>query len=319
MSASACISTCAERRRVQPLPGLLAPTQTSRALRNAWRSWSLVIGCGLALQACSLVSPPRAGLHAEDPAGAPWQLVWADEFDADGSPAAERWRHDTGGHGWGNAERQCYTGPGHDNASVSGGRLLITARREAHDGCDYTSARLITRGRGDWRYGRLEIRARLPAGRGTWPAIWMMPSDWEFSRGGWPDVGEIDIMEHVGHDPGRVHASAHTRAYNWRRAIQKTADVGVPDATTAFHVYALEWDRRALRASVDGHTYFTYRNEGRGRKSWPFDRPFYLILNLAVGGTWGGAQGVDDAAFPATMEIDFVRVYQRTDPGGPGP
>lgn len=270
---------------------------------------AVVLALCAGLQACSLLAPPPRAV--QPPPTAPWQLVWADEFDYDGAPDPARWGHDVGGHGWGNGERQCYTGAAGDNARVAAGRLLIEARREDRDGCRYTSARLFTRGKGDWRYGRFEVRARLPAGRGTWPAIWMMPSDWEFSRGGWPDVGEIDIMEHVGHEPGRIHASAHSRAYNWRRGRARTGAVSVPDATRAFHVYALEWDERALRASVDGHTYFEYRNERRGRRSWPFERPFHLILNVAVGGTWGGQQGIDAAAFPAVMEIDFVRVYQR--------
>ncbi len=238
------------------------------------------------------------------------ELVWFDEFDVDGLPDSSRWGYATGGHGWGNSELQYYTDARLENARVRGGRLIITARRENFSGNFYTSTRLISRGKGDWKYGRFEIRARLPEGRGTWPAIWMMPSDWEFSMGGWPDVGEIDIMEHVGHDPGMVHASAHSAAHQWQNGTQKTGSVRVEDATRDFRTYALDWTGERIEASVEGRTYFTYENDGKGPRSWPFDKPFYLILNIAVGGAWGGVAGVDSTAFPQSMEVDYVRVYK---------
>ena len=240
-----------------------------------------------------------------------WELVWSDEFSLDGLPDSSKWGYATGGHGWGNDELQYYRRAHPDNARVRDGTLIITARQRPHGGNDYTSARLISRGKGDWQYGRFEIRARLPEGRGTWPAIWMMPSDWEFEMGGWPDVGEIDIMEHVGHDPGLVHASAHSAAHQWQNGTQRTGSVRVEDAAHAFHTYGLEWTAEHIRASVDGRFYFTYTNDGEGPRSWPFDKPFYLIMNIAVGGAWGGMAGVDTTSFPQSMEVDYVRVYRR--------
>ncbi len=241
-----------------------------------------------------------------------WAFVWGDEFDYEGLPDSTKWSYATGGHGWGNQELQFYTERRLENARVADGRLLVTAGRELWNDNQYTSVRLISRGRGDFMYGRFEIRARLPDGRGTWPAIWMMPSDWEFASGGWPDVGEMDIVEHVGHDIGVIHASAHSRDYQWQKGTQKTGTVKVLDATTTFHTCALEWSSDVIRALVDDSLYFEYENEGLGWTKWPYDKPFYLIRNIAVGGAWGGAQGVDEEAFPQTMEIDFVRVYQRS-------
>jgi beta-glucanase (GH16 family) len=139
----------------------------------------------------------------------------------------------------------------------------------------------------------------------------MLPVDWNLGSGKWPDVGEIDIMEHVGHEPGIIHASAHSRDYQWQAGTQKTATLEVADAARAFHTYALEWEADEIRAYVDERLYFRYTNEGRGWTAWPYNRPFYLILNLAVGGAWGAAKGIDEAAFPQRMEVDFVRVYKR--------
>lgn len=239
--------------------------------------------------------------------------MWGDEFTGEGLPDSSKWSYAVGGHGWGNNELQFYTERRIANASVSDGRLQIRAIKEPWGGRDFTSVRLISRGKGDFQYGRFEIRARLPAARGTWPAIWMMPSGWEFSRGGWPDVGEIDVMEHVGHEPGVIHASAHSRDYQWQKGTQKTGTTDVPDATNAFHTYTLEWSADALRAFVDDRLFFEYENEGLGWTKWPYDKPFYLIMNVAVGGAWGGAEGVDETAFPQTMEVDYVRVYRAVD------
>lgn len=244
-----------------------------------------------------------------------WQLVWADEFDRDGAPDAARWSYDVGlgpdGNGWGNHEWQYYTDNRRENARVEGGRLIIEARREAWQGKDYTSARLVTKGKGDWSQGRFEIRAKLPLGRGTWPAIWMLPTVWDLGNGRWPDNGEIDIMEHVGSNPGQIHASTHSQKNQWRNHTQRTAVLPVPDAGAAFHTYVLEWDAEEIRIAVDDRFYFTSRKEGGDWTSWPFYKNFYLVLNLAVGGDWGGEKGVDAGAFPQRMEIDYVRVYQR--------
>lgn len=239
-----------------------------------------------------------------------WRLVWADEFDRDGLPDPGRWVQETGAHGWGNRERQLYTRGRAENARVEGGRLVIEARRDHHDGHEYSSARLNSTAA--WRYGRVEVTARLPSGRGTWPAIWMLHEAFLDGGASWPDAGEIDIMEHVGHAPDVIHASVHTKAFNHVARTQKTATVRVAGARDAFHVYGLEWSETRITASVDGKEYFRFdRPAGATAAEWPFDRPFRLLLNLAVGGTWGGAEGVDEAIWPQRLEIDAVRVYQR--------
>jgi len=247
-------------------------------------------------------------------AGPGWKLVWSDEFDHDGLPDPAKWAYDAGvGHdGWGNHELEFYTQARPENARVEQGHLVIEARREPWQGRAYTSARLVTKGKADWTHGRFEIRARLPLGRGTWPAIWMLPTVWNLGNGGWPDNGEIDIMEHVGFDPGVIHGSTHSQKNQWRNKNQRTAILKVPDAGTAFHTYALEWDAEEIRMYVDDQHYFTSRKDGGDWTSWPFTRNFYLVLNLAVGGDWGGVKGVDETAFPQRMEVDYVRVYQAT-------
>lgn len=249
---------------------------------------------------------------ADAPAG--WTLAWADEFDQPGLPDATKWDYDVGGHGWGNRELQFYTKARTENARVEDGHLVIEARREKFEDRDYTSARLITRGRADWKHGRIEVRARLPMGRGTWPAIWLLPTVWNLGDGQWPDNGEIDVMEHVGHDPGVIHASTHTHLHQWRKGTQRTATRTLPDVGSVFHTYVMEWDEGVIRVGIDDDFYFTSRQDGGDWQSWPFERPFYLLLNLAIGGDWGGEKGVDAAAFPQRMEVDFVRVYRRAAP-----
>ncbi len=239
-----------------------------------------------------------------------WQFettpVWQDEFNSGTSPDAAKWIFETGGSGWGNNELQYYTNG--DNAEVTGGNLVITAKKENVSGREYTSARMITKGKGDWLYGRFEIRAKLPKGRGTWPAIWMLPGDNAY--GTWPASGEIDIMEHVGYDPDKIHCSIHTSAYNHTMGTQKTATRTVPGATDDFHVYRVDWTPYAVRGYVDGDRYFEFVNGNTGYTTWPFNKKFYMILNIAVGGNWGGAQGIDNAAFPTSMLVDYVRVYK---------
>ena len=258
----------------------------------------------MAIFACAAPSPTSPTLAAASQR----RLVWADEFDTPGLPDPTRWDYDVGGGGWGNEELQFYTRGRKENARVENGRLIVEARREAWENRSYTSARLVTRGRGDWTYGRIEARARLPKGRGSWPAIWMLPTTTGPLK--WPEDGEIDIMEHVGFDPGVIHGSAHTKRYNHVIGTQKTATVRVPDATDAFHVYAIEWDASRIRWLVDDRAYFAFAHESGGRDVWPFDGPFHVIVNIAVGGTWGGQQGIDEAALPFRMEVDYVRVYQ---------
>lgn len=239
-----------------------------------------------------------------------WELVWSDEFDYTGLPDPAKWTHEVGGSGWGNNELQFYTENDLDNASVADGVLTITALKESMSGRDYTSARLVTRDKGEWTYGRFEIRAKLPTGRGTWPALWLLYAESNYGGGGWPDNGEIDIMEHVGFDPGVVHATIHTAAFNHGDGTQVGSQTTVPDFDTEFHTYALEWGPQRLEAFVDDTKYFTFENQGTGWEAWPFDQPMFMILNIAVGGDWGGAQGIDDTIFPAAMQIDYVRVYQ---------
>ncbi len=276
----------------------------------------LTAAAALLLAGCRPQAPaaPPDDLPGEAASDTTWQLVWSDEFDDAGLPDARRWRYAVGGHGWGNAERQYYTEARPENARVEDGHLVIEARREPWQGSDYTSARLLSRA--DWTYGRFELRARLPSGRGTWPALWMLPTDTTYGPAYWPDNGEIDIMEHVGYAPDTVHASVHTDAYNHIEGTQRTATVHVPSARSGFNTYAVEWTPREVRAFVNDSLYFTFANERRTRadaahEEWPFDHAFHLVLNVAVGGHWGGARGVDPTIWPQRMLVDYVRVYQR--------
>ena len=232
--------------------------------------------------------------------------TWTDEFDYSGLPDPAKWDYDTGGSGWGNNELQFYTKE-HNNASVDNGVLTITAIHEKRENMDFTSARLVSRNKADFLYGRIEVRAIVPPGRGTWPAIWMLPTDWEY--GGWPNSGEIDIMEHVGFDPEVIHMSTHSEAYYWRINTQRTASRKVEGATSDFQLYRLDWTPYAIRGYINDKLLFTSINEGKTYKEWPFDKRFHLLLNVAVGGDWGGQQGIDLNAFPASMIIDFVRYY----------
>ncbi len=243
-----------------------------------------------------------------------WRLVWSDEFNYRGLPDPAKWSYDVGGHGWGNKELQYYSERRLENARVEKGVLVIEARRDHWQDHEYTSARLVSKGKGDWTYGRFEVKAKLPSGRGTWPAIWMLPTAKDY--GGWPNGGEIDIMEHVGFDQGVIHASIHTKAYNHTIHTEKTAWLNVKDVSSKFNVYAVEWTPDEIRGYVNNQQYFTFKNERLTNttadfRQWPFDKPFHLLLNIAVGGNWGGAQGVDDSIWPQRMEIDYVRVYQR--------
>ncbi len=235
------------------------------------------------------------------------QLVWSDEFDYTGAPDPAKWDYDIGGDGWGNNEEQYYTNR-LENSHVEDGKLIITAIKEDYEGNAYTSARLATRNRGDWLYGRFEIMAKLPEGRGTWAAIWMLPTDWEY--GGWPYSGEIDIMEHVGYDMGTVYGTIHVELYNGMLGTQKGDHMYLSDAHTAFHEYALEWTEDTLYFFIDDNLYFAYPNYHTGSDRWPYDKRFHLLMNIAIGGNWGGIQGIDDGIFPQSMEVEYVRVYQ---------
>lgn len=236
-----------------------------------------------------------------------WKLVWSDEFNTPGQPDPAKWGYDIGGHGWGNGEKQLYTRADTNNAVVRGGSLFITARQTSEG--KYTSARLLTKNKGDWKYGRIEVRAKLPKGRGIWPAIWMLPTDWAY--GDWPSSGEIDIMEFVGYLPDSLYATVHTEAYNHSIGTQKTRPVFLPGTSEQFHVYAVEWLENSMVFKIDDRTVFQFKQEKDDPTVWPFDQRFHLLLNVAVGGNWGGQKGIDNSIFPQTMEIDYVRVSQQ--------
>lgn len=229
------------------------------------------------------------------------QLRWSDEFDGTGAPDSRFWSHDigTGEWGWGNNESQYYTDRP-DNVYMSDGTLKIRLLKEDYEGSAYTSARIKTQGKFSFTYGKVEIRAKLPEGRGTWPAGWMLGSN--FATVGWPESGEIDILEHVGNQLHTIHGTLHFPGNYGGNAVTKTTTL--PTATTDFHVYGMEWDAREIKFSIDGNVFHTFANSS----STPFHADFFLILNLAMGGNFGGA--VDPAIEEAVYEIDYVRVYQ---------
>ena len=256
-------------------------------------------------------SKPEGAEYVEPAIAAPegYELVWHDEFDAAGvsSPSTDNWWYETGDGGWGNNELQDYVSGGKYNgtriAEVSDGTLKITAQKI--DG-KVRSVRMNTvQG---WTYGYFEGRLKLCKGKGTWPAFWMMPKNFR----AWPDDGEIDIMEHVGYHENYVSSSIHCKAYYHSIGTQKTNEIHIPTATSEFHTYAVEWTPEYLKFYFDGKLHFTFTNDGKGDKNtWPFNAPFYLKLNLAWGGNWGGAMGIDESCLPATYEIDYVRVFQK--------
>jgi len=253
-----------------------------------------------------------------------WELVWSDEFDGKELDAA-KWSPNVWPPRKVNDEDQAYTAR-EKNLRVEDGHLVIEAHKEDYEGASYTSGRVHTDGKGDFLYGRFEVRAKLPAGQGSWPAIWMLPSDpyryattceegedWQGSTtcDAWPNSGEIDIMEHVGYQMGHIHGTVHNEAYYWLKWEQRKGRILIDAVDEDFHVYALDWTPERIDAYVDDSHYFTYVNENSGWQAWPYDQPFHLILNIAVGGAWGRAGGaIDDDIFPLQMEVDYARVYQ---------
>ncbi len=285
-----------------------------RPIKQLYFFIALSAGCILSCQSCSsknedeaIILPPKPTEVVDKQWTFETTASWADEFDYTGLPETGKWDYDLGGSGWGNNEKQYYTNT-ISNASVADGKLTITTKKESMNGMAYTSTRLVTRNKMDALYGRFEIKAKLPSGRGTWPAIWMLPTDRAY--GDWPKSGEIDIMEHVGYDQNNVHFSTHTEAYYFKINTQKTSTKLIPDASTAFHVYRLDWTPYAVRGYYDNAMVFEFVNEGKGYKVWPFDKRFHLLLNVAVGGDWGGAQGIDDTIFPQKLEVDYVKYYK---------
>lgn len=239
---------------------------------------------------------------------------WADEFDYNGLPDPNKWSYDVGSpnNGWGNNELQYYTEARKENVQVSDGLLKITAIKEPFEGKEFTSTRLVSRGKGDFTYGRFEVKAKVPSVKGTWPAAWMLPTDWAY--GGWPSSGEIDILEHVGYDMDVVHISVHTKSYHHSIGTQKTATRKIANASTEFHLYRVDWTPDYVKGYVDDILIFTFNNDRKGFEEWPFDKKFHWLLNLAVGGDWGGQKGIDEQAFPATFEVDYIRVYNMIEP-----
>lgn len=249
------------------------------------------------------------------PAG--YELVWSDEFDTEGLPNNTNWHYDTEANasGWYNNELQYYGVERLKNSEVGNGQLTITAYKESltlsneytnnsapdYGGQDYTSARLITRGKASWTYGFFEIRAKMPCGLGTWPAIWMLGT-----QGDWPEAGEIDIMEHVGQEPNTIHGTLHNQST--ANTFGNGGSVNVPDACTQFHNYQLTWTHESIKIGIDKEVYFTYVNPKTDTDAWPYDQPQYMLLNLAIGGDMAGP--VDDSIFPAKFEVEYVRVYQ---------
>lgn len=245
-----------------------------------------------------------------------WQLMWGDEFDYTGYPAADKWQPEVWNPGRVNNELQAYTA-NLDNASVSNGTLKIKAaawRNPATGQNQYYSARLNSKV--SWTYGRFEARLKLPGGYGTWPAFWMFPDNMDrygkhpLTNSGWPNSGELDIMENVGYDPNTIFGSTHTACCFFMMHTERQGRATVSNPQD-WHTYAMEWFPDRVSFFVDGYNYYTLWNDGTGYQSWPFDHPYHIILNLAVGGDWGGAKGVDPNIWPRTLEVDYVRAYKR--------
>jgi beta-glucanase (GH16 family) len=250
---------------------------------------------------------PKPTPHSfTDEKGLTWKLVWSDEFNYNGLPDPEKWDYEVGYIR--NNELQYYTQARKENARVEDGFLVIEARKEKFEDYGFTSASLITKGRNEWIHGRIEVKAVLPAGVGMWPAIWMLGTNIE--QKGWPLCGEIDIMENVGFEPDTIHGTVHTEAYNHLKGTQRGAAVNVPGVSDSSHVYAIEWTTDKIDFFVDDANYFSFANDGKDETTWPFDNEFYLIMNIAIGGAWGGQRGVDESIFPQKMMVDYVRVYQ---------
>jgi beta-glucanase (GH16 family) len=211
----------------------------------------------------------------------------------------QNWSPEIGGGGWGNGEAQYYTN--NQNINLTNGFLTIQARKESVNGKSYTSARLISKKL--FQYGIIEMRAKLPPGRGTWPAFWLL------APGSWPSSGEIDVMEEVGFNPNVIVGTIHCTKYNNGGTPTESASIRINDTFNQFHLYTLLWTNSTIQIAIDNYTYFIYNNPNQGYDSWPFNNFFNIILNLAIGGAWGGIQGIDDSIFPTNYVIDYVRHY----------
>lgn len=237
------------------------------------------------------------------------KLVFNDEFDYEGKPNPTKWNYDIGGHGGGNNELQYYT-DSEENAHVKDGKLFIIGKRQKMGDKEYTSAKLVTDGTFSFKYGQIDVSAKLPKGAGSWPAIWMLSQS--IKEKDWPLCGEIDIMEHVGKDENMIHVSLHSETYNHVINTQQTYSERLENVTGQFHKYSCQWNEDAITFFYDDRQVARFVKNGPGRdtteKGWPFDQEFYLILNVAVGGNWGGE--VDEQMLPFVMEVEYVRIYQ---------
>lgn len=236
-----------------------------------------------------------------------WRLIWSDEFDQPGAPDSAKWDYEHGRVR--NREAQFYTADRRENARVADGQLVITARREDWEGAQFTSASVVSRGRFSFQYGKLEIRAKIPTGRGAWPALWLLGMNQRSV--GWPRCGEIDLMENVGYDPDRIHFTVHTGAFNHLKQSGVGRPITVPRPYDNFHAFGLVWTAEKIEFFFDGRKVHEFTNDGKGVDHWPFDQPFYLLMNLAIGGDWGGKKGIDESIFPLEYRIDYVRVWQK--------
>jgi beta-glucanase (GH16 family) len=236
-------------------------------------------------------------------------LIWSDEFNKpEGtSPNATKWAYDIGrgSNGWGNNESQYYTNRA-ENVSTDGqGNLKIIAKKEQYSGSNYTSARILTKGKFSQKYGRFEARIKLPRGQGIWPAFWMLGDN--FTTVGWPNCGEIDLMEYLGHEVSKVHSTVHGPGYSGGSSVSSSYTLTNARFDNSFHVFAAEWSSNTIKFYVDENLYHTITpNNVKG--NWVFDQPFFMILNVAIGGNWPGYPNAS-TYFPQTMYIDYVRVY----------
>lgn len=256
------------------------------------------------LQATTPTEEPIITIHPSADPNIPFTLVWEENFDGD-SLDTDLWNFELGDGcdqgicGWGNQELQRYTDSNH---SLTDGLLTINIEK----GNFYTSTRITTKGKKEFQYGKVEARMKLPQGDGLWPAFWMLGND--IDDAGWPDCGEIDIMEYVGRMPGIVHHSLHTRSSHG--ATINTKKVIVANPEEEFHIYGIEWSSKAIDFYVDGELEYTYAPGTTNNDYWPFDKPFYFLLNAAVGGGFGGPVTTDEI-FPQQFQIDYIKVYQR--------
>jgi len=285
--------------------GTLTVTVPANPTTSA-RTGTVTIMSGAARKSISISQEAAAQSAYNAPEG--YTLVWQDEFDKGSELNGDDWTHEVKGSGWVNHELQNYvnhkTPEGNLVTEIRGGKLRITALKE--NGKVY-SGRVYAKVKEGWTYGYIEASIKLPKGKGTWPAFWMMPVNFR----SWPADGEIDIMEEVGYHPNYVSSSLHANAHVHSNGTQITHEMLCQGAEDEFHTYAIKWTHENITTYVDGKVQLSYDNKGKGRDDWPYDDPFYVIFNLAWGGDWGGAQGVDESALPATMEIDYVRVFQK--------